>query len=385
MACITKRRGRYVIDFYDQTGKRRWQTLSKGTTKKEAIETLGDIEKKIRQGSFIPNKALPLFTILADQWLASKEPNIRHSTYEQYRGHIDNHLKPFFKGLKIHQISFEAIEKFKAHSISKGVTVPTLRKILINLGAILTYAVRMRYIDFNPAREVEKPKGKSLHSDEEEMVILRPDEIRKLLSETTSKKDYVLFMTAAMTGMREGELFGLKWDDIDWFNSQIYVRRTFNHGRFYEPKSKTSRRKIDLPQDLIRELKVWKLACPIGELNLVFPSETGTPENAANMLYRRFFPALRRAGLPRIRFHNLRHTYASLMIAQGENPKYIQSQLGHSTINMTMDTYGHLMESVNRAAANKLGMTILGPEKGFFEINGSKMVAENKKGATQNG
>lgn len=129
-----------------------------------------------------------------------------------------------------------------------------------------------------------------------------------------------------------------------------------------EPKSKASRRKIDLAPELIHKLKKWKLACPKGETDLIFPTEEGTPENAANLLYRRFLPALRRAGLPRMRFHNLRHTYASLLIAQGEHPKYIQSQLGHSSINVTMDIYGHLMEKVNPKAATLPGKTVLGSE-----------------------
>ena len=129
-----------------------------------------------------------------------------------------------------------------------------------------------------------------------------------------------------------------------------------------EPKSKASRRKIDLAPELIHELKKWRLACPKGELDLFFPTEEGTPENAANLLYRRFFPALRRAGLPWMRFHNLRHTYASLLIAQGEHPKYIQSQLGHSSINVTMDIYGHLLETMNQKAASCLGRTVLRSE-----------------------
>ena len=262
MSCITRRRGRYVIDFYDQHGKRRWKTMKKDATRKEAIEYLGDIEKKIRHGSFIPNKALPYFTEIADQWLSSKEPNIRHSTYDQYQGHLKCHLKPYFKKAKIHQITFDSIEKFKKHSLDCGVSIPTLKKILVNLGAILTHAVRMRYIDFNPAREIEKPRGKSLHEGKD-MVVLNPESIRALLEAAATWKDRVFFMTAVMTGMREGELIGLKWGDFDWFNSQVYVQRTFNHGRFYEPKSKTSKRKIDLAPELVSELKKWKLACPL--------------------------------------------------------------------------------------------------------------------------
>jgi integrase len=115
-----------------------------------------------------------------------------------------------------------------------------------------------------------------------------------------------------------------------------------------EPKSKASSPKIDLAAELVYKLKKWKLAFPKGELDLLFPTEDRTPENTANLLYRRFFPPLRREGLPRMRVHNLRHTYANLLIAEGEHPKYIQSQLGHSSINVTMDIYGHLMESVNQ-------------------------------------
>jgi integrase len=377
MACVRKRRDRWVIDFYDQEGVRRWKTMPKGTNKSEANEELGRLEKQVRHEAYTPVKKLPVFSEVADSWLASKEPNIRHSTHEQYKGHIENHLKPYYEGLKINQINFDAVEKFKKHSLEKGVTVATLRKILVNLGGILSYAVRMRYLDYNPAREVEKPKGKSAHDEKDEMLILEPAQLRSLLDASGCQKDRVFFMAAVLTGMREGELFGLQWGDIDWTNSQIHVRRTYNHGRFYDPKSKTSRRKIDLAPELVSELKKWKIPCPPGELDLVFPTGKGTPDQAPAMLYRRFFPALRRAGLPRIRFHDLRHTYASLLIDQGEYPKYIQTQLGHSSIQVTMDICGHLMKTVNRETASRLGKAVLGK----LESNGSR----NKKGVSRIG
>ncbi len=375
MACVRYRRNRWVIDFYDQEGKRKWHTMPKGGTRREANEKCGEIEKQVRQESYMSVKDLPRFSEVADTWLASKEPNIRHTTYDQYKGHVENHLKPYFRKLKINQVNFDAIESFKAKGLSNGVTPPTLRKVLTTLGAILKYAVRMRYIDFNPASEVEKPRGKSIHNEKDEILVFTPEEIRALLDAAGSQKDRTLFMTAVLTGMREGELLGLQWGDIDWVNRQVHVRRTYNHGRFYEPKSKAARRKIDLAPELVSTLKQWKLACPIGELDLVFPTEAGTPEDAANMLKRRFFPALRRAKLPKIRFHDLRHTYASLLIDQGENPKYIQTQLGHSSIQLTMDVYGHLMKDVNQEAATRLGSTVFGSD-------GSKMVAVNKKGGS---
>jgi len=178
--------------------------------------------------------------------------------------------------------------------------------------------------------------------------------------------------------MREGEILGLKWDDIDWIAGQIHVRRTFNHGRFYEPKSKTSRRKIDLAPQLISQLKKWQLACPHNKLDLVFPNGDGRPIDANNLVKREFLPALQKAEIPRIRFHDLRHTYASFLIDQEENPKYIQAQMGHSSINVTYDIYGHLMKDTNEKAASKLGNAI-------FEADGSKMVANPKKGISRNG
>ncbi len=432
MACVRKRRNRWVIDYYDQSGRRRWETLPEGVNKKKANKRLGEIEKKIEQGTFVPIRELPLFPEVADKWLASKKSNTRHSTHRCYEGHIRNYLCPHFKRAKINHVSFDAIEKLKkdllekhtvetpkvlqqfagkpwfadlktlsenkktdlgpeekvkyeeamakARKLSKEerrclrlaleqvqrtarpMTPATLRKILITLGGILTYAVRMRYIDFNPCREIEKPKGNSLHEEKKEMVILKPSEIRSLLNVSTSQREKVLFMTAVMTGAREGEILGLQWEDIDWFNSQLFVRRTFNHGKFMEPKSKTSRRKIDLAPELVHELKKWKLACPKGALDLVFPSEAGTPWDNTNMVRRCFLRALRKAGLPKIRFHDLRHTYASLLIAQGEHPKYIQTQMGHSSINVTMDIYGHLMDTVNQKAACRLGRSVLGED-----------------------
>jgi integrase len=290
---------------------------------------------------------------------------------------VGNHLKPFFERYKINQVNFDIIEKFKADRLTHKVTPPTLCKLLITLGQVLKYAVRCRYIDFNPMGDVEKPKD--LRSDEEKrkMVSLEPEQLQALFNRADTQKDRVLFMSAVFTGMREGELFGLKWTDIDWINSQIHVKRTYTHRRFYNPKSEASKRSIDVAPELIKELKEWRLACPGNELDLVFPSEVGTPEDASNFLKRRFFPALVKAELPRIRFHDLRHTYAALVWEETKDMKYLQTQLGHSSIKMTMDVYGHLMSKTNPDAAAKLGRAIFGDD-------GSKTVAESKKETTPN-
>ena len=178
------------------------------------------------------------------------------------------------------------------------------------------------------------------------MDILRPDEIRRIIDNVKKQKYKTLFMLAVVPGAKQGELIGLTWSDIDWYNSRVVIERTFQHGRFYEPKSEASKRKIDLGPTVIHQLKKWKMLCSPSKQDLVFPSDTGTPLEKNDMVRRHFEPALRRAGLRKIRFHDLRHTYGSLLIEQGEHPKYIQVQMGLSSINVTMDTYGHLMNNV---------------------------------------
>ena len=127
---------------------------------------------------------------------------------------------------------------------------------------------------------------------------------------------------------------------------------------------------------LVAQLRVWRLASPPTDLDLVFPNAAGNPIDTNNMIKRHFLPALKKAGIPKIRFHDLRHTYASRLIAQGENPKYIQHQMGHSSIRTTFDIYGHLMKDENQQAAMKLGISIFGED-------GSKMVAGTIKGHGQ--
>jgi integrase len=192
------------------------------------------------------------------------------------------------------------------------------------------------------------------------MALLTPAQINAFVNAIENPKYRTLYMLAIMSGARQGELLGLKWGDVDWANSQIHIQRTFNNRRFFLPKTKASNRKIDLGPNVMTALKRWKLMCPSNDLNLVFPSNTGTPLNRCNVVNRHFYPALKKASLAKIRFHDLRHTYASLLIDQGENIKYIQNQLGHSTPTMTLDVYAHLMKPANQESACRLENTIFG-------------------------
>jgi len=240
----------------------------------------------------------------------------------------------------------------------------------LNIGL---YAVRHRYIDHNPLADAERPRGQGKDEGGTKINILKKKKIKAFLDATKSLKYKTLFMMAIMSGARQGELLGLKWSDLDLENKQIKIRRTFNSQAWYKPKTRSSKREIDLGPATIRALKKWRLACPPNKLDLMFPNEAGQPLNHNNMVTRYFNPALAKAKIDRIRFHDLRHTYASLLIEQGENIKYIQSQLGHSNPTVTLNVYAHLMNKTNPVSALRL-------ENSIFKTTGSKMVAKPKKG-----
>jgi len=361
MACIRKRRDRWVIDFYDQHGKRRWKTMKEGTSKKQARVELRGIEEQVAKGIFLPTKKIPLFSKVAKDWLEHKKPNIRETTWEVYEGHVRNHFHDL-NDLKIALIQTATVEKFIRTKQDQGMNLLTLRKILVSLGQIFNYAVRHRYIEYNPLREAERPQsqGKEGESEQDKILILTSDQIKALLDKTEDQKYRVLFKLAIFSGARQGELLGLKWSDVDWRNNQIHIKRTFNNGRFFATKTKESNRRIDIGPKVMTELKKWKLACPKSELDLVFPNGKANPIDHHNMVYRYFLPMLKEANLPRIRFHDLRHTYASLLIEQGENIKYVQSQLGHSNPTVTWNVYAHLMKPTNPESASRLENTVLG-------------------------
>jgi integrase len=201
--------------------------------------------------------------------------------------------------------------------------------------------------------------------------VLSPIQLNAFLDAVSDQKYKTLFMLAIFSGARQGELLGLKWSDVDWASNQIHIQRTFNHQTFYETKTDTSNRRVDLGPEMMAELKRWRVACLPNKLNLVFPNEAGKPINYSNMVQRYYMPALKKAKIKHTKFHCLRHTFASLLIHQGENIKYIQSQLGHSSPTVTLNVYSHLMKPVNQEAACRL-------ENAVFKAAGHKMVTKNK-------
>ena len=323
---------------------------------------LREIEEQVEKRTYIPAKNIPTFSEVAKDWLKYKKPNLRASTWSVYEGHNRNHFNDL-NPRKINRITIADIEAYITDRQNEGMNILTLRKILVTLGQILAYAVRHRYLDYNPLRDAERPRGQGKRKEQKRNIrVLNMTEINALLMAVEDQKYRTLIRLAKFSGVRQGELVGLKWSDIDWDNNQIHIQRTFNNQAWYDVKTETSDRKIDIGPAMMTELKKWKLACPPNKLNLVFPNEAGGPINHSNLVRRYFLPALENAKIDTITWHSLRHTYASLLIEQGENIKYIQTQLGHSSPTVTLNVYAHLMKPVNQEAACRL-------ERAVFEAN----------------
>jgi integrase len=318
-------------------GKRKW---FKGGKRKDAERVLGEKLSEVSNGTY---KEIPKLTFkeYAETWVKSyAEMNLKPSTLTLYQIILDKHLIKEWGDYQLDSIKTAQIQMYASERLKK-VSAKTVRNEIALLKQMFKHAHQWGYVKLNHAEHAKRPR-----IEKKEIEILEPEETERLLEHTTDAYR-MAFKTAIMTGMRAGELWGLQWGDIDWNAGQIYVRRSLWGGNFQSPKSKTSIRKIDIPSSLLLELKKWKLACPVSEDDLVFPNTDGTISIHNTVLKSHFQPALRRAGLRHVSFHSLRHSNASMRIQAGQNIKYLSTQLGHSSINITMDRYGHLFNDLD--------------------------------------
>jgi integrase len=147
-------------------------------------------------------------------------------------------------------------------------------------------------------------------------------------------------------------VLGLKWGDIDWNRRTAEIRRQWRRGAFYEPKTRSSRRTVELNDDLISALKRWRLRCPKGEHDLVCPNARGEPMGSSDLLHTGFHPALRRAGVRQVRFHDLRHCFASNLLAGGMDVVTVSKALGHANVHITLTTYAHSIPKERQGAGD---------------------------------
>ncbi len=222
--------------------------------------------------------------------------------------------------------------------------------------------MRWNLIARNPTEAVDAPCPRL-----KEISVFTVEEAQRFLEAAKGDRLHALYVLALMTGMRQGELLGLRWQDIDLSAGSLSVRRTLvrtSQGwSWADPKTAKGRRTIALPdlavealrQHRVRQLEERLRAGALwADIDLVFPNQTGKPLERQNVVKRSFRPLLIRAGMPSSRFHDLRHSAATLLLSLGEHPKVVQERLGHSTIGVTMDTYSHVLPDMQRKAAAKL-------------------------------
>jgi integrase len=330
--------GKYVIDFYDNLGKRHVETI--GTNWHEANRALDQRMAEINDGVFAARSRGETFKGRCESWLKGKV-KIKPATLRTYEAILSVHLIPYFGEAKLSEISRKNIQDFVKALVDRGECSPkSIHNILSVLREILVDAQADGSLIRNPYLKIEKPAIVKIEVDP-----LGRHEI-ELFLKSCEPENRALFYTAIFTGMRRGELLGLKWGDIDMVNGQILVRRSLYRGRFQEPKSRSSKRKIDMGPRLAEVLKRHKAKQSRAEQSrirlkageewvdneLVFCTPKGAPLDADNLYHRDFKRILKRAGLRQIRIHDLRHTFAAILIAAGHHPKYIQSRMGHYSI-----------------------------------------------------
>jgi integrase len=336
--------GGYEIQFTDSTGRCRWQRVPGGL--REARLAKAEISTRLGRGDLVVRANRTLEDV-GEEWLAAQH-HLRPRTRQLYRTALDRHIYPRLGRRRIGEVNPDRIAAFILELEQAGLAGWTIRGILTPLGRILGYAARRGLIPDNPIRRLER--GERPTTVRREFRMLRPDEIDALLRAATPSYRAIL-ATAIFTGLRQGELLGLTWADIDFGEAVVHVRRQLDRtGERTAPKTAKASRDVILMPSLAKLLREHKLASAHSQAHdPVFATLMGRPMHFRNVTRRGLAAAVAKAGLategePRLRFHDLRHCFASLLIAQGLNVVFISRQLGHASPSFTLDVYGGLFD-----------------------------------------
>jgi len=349
--------------------RQKWEKVPPPNTRNHAEKLLAERLAQLHRGEFVEPSRM-LFSEFTGKWLEKyAQGQVKPGTVEDYKGYFANHLLPAFGNKPISQITVEDVQGFKAAKLAEGYSPQTVKHLLRVLRQMLNHAVDWGYIRQNPAKKVKDPRV-----PKREMDFLTAEEAGQFLGKVPAKW-YPFFLTAITTGLRLGELLAMKWGNLDWNSGRYFVRENLSRARgdyqggFSSTKTEGSTQPVDLTPACLETLEEHhrrqaeeklKAGSEYEDLDLIFATSKGTPLDQKNIVHRQFHATLEAAGLRRIRFHDLRHTCATLLINQGISPKYIQRQLRHTSIETTFDRYGHLFPETNQEATRKLDAALLG-------------------------
>lgn len=350
-------------------------------TRKQAERFLSETTHKAARGEYVEPAKVPTFAEVAERWFQGMA-DLRPSHVVDLRSRLDKHLLPILGPKRMDAISVALLEKLRDDLRASGYASATVNRILQIAAAVFRVAIKHGQCVTNPLDRVDRARkatqeikpgsegsGDVISPDS----VLSPAGVRRLLDAAEPGFDRTLYLTAFVTGAREGELFALRWTDLELPKEgpgQIYIRRSLSWAhpkgeparpRFFPPKTRAGLRVIAIPPDLAAALKRWKLQCPPSPDELVFPRRDGQPMYRERMLRKGFYPALARARLRRVTFHSLRHSCASAMIAAGAPVTEVQHHLGHANPAITLAVYSHWFKHADSGAAvARLAEAVLG-------------------------
>jgi integrase len=348
----------------------RWQariTLEGGGRKAFYGATRAEAAAKLTAALRDRDKGLP---IVAEKqtvenyllnWLESVKPAIRPRTWQRYGELLTLHVVPTLGKTTLARLTAQQVQVLYGYKLGTGLSRTTVHHLHAVLHRALAQAERLGLVARNVCDLVEAPR-----MAEREMQVLARGQVRHLLDMANDDRLAALYVLAVSTGMRQGELLALRWRDVDFATGSVQVRATMQRTREYgltlaPPKTKQSRRRIRLGTVALEALRTHRTrqveerlkSGPAwdGTLDLVFANEIGRPIEPQNLVRRSFYPLLQRAALPRIRFHDLRHTAATLLLSSGINPKIVSEMLGHASITITLGIYSHVLPEMQAQAA----------------------------------
>lgn len=362
---IKKGDNRYLVRVYqgrDTNGKRRYFSRQIKGTRRDAQKLLTATLRDMDTGTFVEPTKLTVKEYL-ERWLKdAARPRVSRRTGNGYAGIVERYISPSLGAQRLDKLQALDIQKAYGDMLSRGLSARVVRHTHAVLHNALKQAVKWGILSRNPSDLVELPKVPHV-----ERRVLSVEEAVRFIEAADMLPHGLIFVFALLSGMRPEEYLGLQWADVDLERRTAQVKRALVwHKRswsFEEPKTARSRRTVSLPRPLVEKLKAHrraqaeqrlKLGSSWGALDLVFCSETGSPLQIPNITYRYFRPILEKAELPRIRLYDLRHTCATLLLMADEHPKVVSERLGHSTIVLTLDTYSHVLPTMQQQATARL-------------------------------
>jgi integrase len=350
--------GRWVGQYLVHTSEGPKYRYLYGKTRREVDSKLTRA-KADRDGGLIFDSGKLTLAEYMDRWLRDSARNrLRPKTYKDYEGLTRVHIVPALGRIKLKNLTSLQVQQFYATKLESGLSKRTVEYIHTVLHSALKQAVRWEIVPRNVTDSVDPPRP-----EKEERPTFDLKQARLFLEAARGDRFEALYVLVIQTGMRRGELLGLRWDDMDLEKGLLHVRQALapDGKSFSFPKTAKGRRRLRLTPEAVEALKRHRTAqneersrqgTSWRDHGLVFPSQVGTPMNPDNLVRRSYKPLLERAGLPQMPFHCLRHTFATLMMPNG-HPKVVQEMLGHSRISTTLDIYSHLSQDMQEEAVGR--------------------------------